>query len=172
MTIDISWNEIETIERNCFKDAPHLKVVKFNNNEIYYVAILGFYNLKNLVILSTKFSVTIDISWNEIETIERNCFKDAPHLKVVKFNNNEIYYVAILGFYNLKNLVILDLSHNMIQMIHSSVFLDIPKLEAIILQNYITESNAYKSLFEVTIKIIQTDDFHLCCAINRKTIYV
>ena len=40
-------------------------------------------NLKHIcnIYLSTKFSVTIHISWNEIETIERNCFKDAPHFK-------------------------------------------------------------------------------------------
>ena len=52
------------------------------------------------ILPSTKFSLIIAISWNAIETIERNCFKDAPHLKVVKINNNEIHYVAILGFYN------------------------------------------------------------------------
>ena len=90
-------------------------------------------------------------------------------MKVLRFNNNRIHYVATLAFYNLKNLAILDLSHNMIQMINSDIFLSCPKLEALILQNYTAESNAYNSLFEVTIKILQTDDFLLCCAINEQT---
>ena len=94
--------------------------------------------LEHVIILTTKedalisicpmskidLSLSIDASFNNLKTIETDCFLGGYFLKVIKLNDNNIYQIKIRAFFNLRNLVILNLANNKLVLLSSRIIIN------------------------------------------------
>lgn len=122
--LNLSFNDIEQLHENIFSDLHDLKILKINNN--------------NLTTLRNLFEKThslqhLDLSFNNIESTETTTFYQTKKLQSLKLNNNKISVVPDLQ--HLAVLTILDLSNNAITSLDSSIFSKIPLLQELRLTN-------------------------------------
>ena len=73
----------------------------------------------------------LDMSYNKINIINRNCFISLLSLNILYLKNNKIACVKSKDFYNLRNLNILDLSHNKIKILSADIFNGLHDIKAI-----------------------------------------
>ena len=96
-----------------------------------------------------QYSLFIDAGYNKITEINKNCFQEAPNLKMIKINNNMISEIQNEAFLNLPALLILDLSNNILFIFTPAVIINCFELEGIIFQNttiYIPEVHIIQNL--------------------------
>ncbi len=129
-------------------------------------------NLKD--ICSLMFDVfkimTVDASTNQIKVLFYGCFRNLPHLKVVKLNSNKIDSVVKDALVDLISLSMLNLSSNHLLRISIEAVQNSPILKILsLMNNSFTEitTDIFKNL---TLQLLETDDFHLCCLKPRKAL--
>ena len=113
---------------------------------------------------SFKYCFTLDVGFNNIETIHSFCFRNAYFLEVVKLNNNKISVIFSKAFVNLTSLHLLDLSDNLLHIFSSSMLLNSDPRELSLLNNDIKVTE----LSNLQLDIFRTNDHKLCCLITTK----
>ena len=125
-------------------------------------------NQNNLEHICNLFSISydffiIDVAFNQIKNIDKNCIKLGSHIQVIQLNNNKISKIHQKAFSGLEKLRILDLSDNLILFIPKIMSLNsITNLLLIIHSNKIDPSS-YAELSIWPFKFVQIYDYHLCC---------
>jgi hypothetical protein len=102
--LNLSYNQIGSIEENTFKNLINLKELYLNNNKIIIIHTNAFQYLINLEILN--------LSNNQIGSIEENTFKNLINLKELYLNNNKIMTIHKNAFQNLNKMNLIRLENN------------------------------------------------------------
>jgi Leucine-rich repeat (LRR) protein len=110
-TLDFSFNNLESIDEDMFKDFKELKVLNLASNRIKSISLFSFTsNAQNLLVL--------DLSQNKIGTsdcIEFLLFSSLVNLKVLNLSSNQLRSFSTHLLYNLFNLERLKLSMNQLE---------------------------------------------------------
>ena len=157
LILDLSFNEIENVNRKtffgkssllylflqsnlltsipelCFSKLPHLRILEINHNLIHTIQQKGFYGLTMVV--------KLDLSAMKIKEIGQHAFGGMVSLKYLNMSLNQITYIGGNVFQDLINLTHLNLSGNSLKLIAPSAFRILAKLES-----------------------LHTDDYKFCCA--------
>ncbi|XP_029651540.2 uncharacterized protein LOC115224769 [Octopus sinensis] len=155
ISLDLSENEITSIEEESFQNVRYLKYLWLHDNNIMNIEEGSFQNLSNLERLSLINNNIKDIKKetfqnltnleflylekNGIKKIEKGTFQNLANLNALHLDNNEITVIGEGSFHNLPSLEILWLYNNRITDIEEGSFKSIPKLETLsLLKNKIT----------------------------------
>ncbi|CAK9824102.1 Adhesion G protein-coupled receptor A3 [Anthophora retusa] len=126
--LDLSKNNIYTIETNIFKNFTNLKRLNLSQNDITFIGegcFNGLGNLERLDLSKNQISSidaytfrklsnlkTLDLSGNNISILKPSLFQDLMALERLKLNDNKLTTLKEGIFYGLKSLKQLDLSNN------------------------------------------------------------
>ncbi len=80
-TIQLESDQIESIERNTFKNLKYLQTLSLQDNKLNQIYDFYFEKLFNLN--------ELDLSDNSIEIIEKNSFNDLKRLTKLNLNRNK-----------------------------------------------------------------------------------
>ena len=120
-TVTLAYNKIETLPVNLFHDKAMLEQVYLNDNKIKSIDVGVFgANLPNLYIL--------DLSMNEITTIQPGVFSNLVDLRDLNLAANKISSLAEGSFSGIENLEGLRLQENHIEVLRSEYFKGLSKL--------------------------------------------
>ena len=118
------------------------------------------------ILPNLNHSLIIDLSFNRIRRIQKDCFQQASNLKTIKMNDNMISLVKNNAFYNLKALILLNLSNNIIVLLTSTIIIKCFELKAILIQNTsvkIPDSYVFKKL---GLKYFISNNYYSCCFLS------
>ena len=151
-TLNLSNNQISSIEANTFKELVNLNELWLNGNQLTLIENL-FQGLVSLTWL--------DLSRNKLESIEQNAFNDLTNLFTLNLSNNKINSIDVKSFIHLNNLNDLWLQDNQIKAIDVKMFKDLLNLNWLDLShNLLNESdktNLKESLINLDVLNIQED---------------
>lgn len=119
-SLNISHNNICSLESECFKNITQLQTLNLNNNRIPSVTASIFRYLKTLIVL--------DLSYNAIASIDANSFLNLRKLKLLNLAGNKLSTITFDGLVSLK---LLDLSKNAITIIDLNIFSGTPNLQVL-----------------------------------------
>lgn len=103
-SLDLSTNELKSINRGALENAKHLRALYLQNNEISQVhdgALKGLSSLR-----------TLDLSGNQIVALPASLYQDCPDLRKLSLNNNRLTVISSRLLNPVTGLVVLDLSNN------------------------------------------------------------
>ena len=100
-------------------------------------------------------TLTVDVSFNLLEYIKPDCFKNAIWLVSIKLNNNIISVFKREVIFQLKKLHHLNSNNNIITTLFLDFYLLVHNLEVVSIKN--------KFFDNLNIKIIVTDNYFICC---------
>ena len=112
----------------------------------------------------------IDLGFNQIDHLNRDCFKNGLLITSIMLNNNliPIFYKAVL--YHLINLSYLDLSNNIITKLFIDSNLLISYLEILSIKNNILTEISDSTFDNFNLKILVTDEYFICCNLPSNSI--
>ncbi|KAK5650149.1 hypothetical protein RI129_001178 [Pyrocoelia pectoralis] len=116
--LDISGNPLRANFKELFHYAQHLKELSLANTGITSVPYLPLPNL-----------VSLNLSYNNIEYIEKNSLQNLKHLRHLYLNNNDLTQIPSYLWIHLPFLKVVDLSFNAIQEITSESFYGLQSLQ-------------------------------------------
>ncbi len=134
-------------------------VVKLPNNHI--TKICG---------LKIKKIVHLNLETNDIEHLYKQCLATLLHLQILEINDNNITCIEAGSFHNLCNLKYLNLTNNPLSYLPEDMMSQTVKMKLLFVMN--TSSNFIHpdTLYDSSVNVIITDDYHLCCVASNKTI--
>ncbi|XP_053383916.1 toll-like receptor 3 [Mercenaria mercenaria] len=105
--------------------------------DIYSIGLvnISLKSLSNDTFRNVRGLIRLDLSYNELETINQNAFQMLTNLKYLQLGNNKLTVLHPEMFNWLHNLLILDLSHNKIKILNQGQFKHLTKLEILSLEN-------------------------------------
>ena len=108
----------------------------------------------------------LDLGFNHITMLEIKYFSCLPELNLIVMKHNLISQITESTFKTLPKLMSLDLSENKLNSLQKLTFTGLQNLILLnLLKNDINHVNS--RLFSGTeVKLIMTDDFHVCCMIT------
>ncbi|XP_031639016.1 slit homolog 3 protein-like [Contarinia nasturtii] len=112
-TIDLSFNKIKSVKYGIFGEK--LESVNISHNEL--IIINSTFVQQRCMLLHS-----LDVSYNQIETIENGAFNNSVHLRFLNLSNNNISNLNNELFRKLFDLKSLDLSHNKLTSIEPYAF--------------------------------------------------
>ncbi len=130
-----------------------------------------FINISNNVIseaclncdFQTHKTVMMDVSLNNVKSINKQCYCNLTELCQVLLGNNMISAIELHAFLYLPNLSKVSLRHNQLHRIPQNVFQHTPKLSVLHLEgNPLTDIDS-KMFHNLKLQTIFTDSFHVCC---------
>ncbi|CAH0560624.1 unnamed protein product [Brassicogethes aeneus] len=101
--LDLSRNELSTLDKNIFSENIKLRVINFSYNKIKVIESGLFYNM--------TYAQKISLDHNEIETLEKNTFRYLPALQHISLDNNKLKSLS-LDFETMPKLNSLSLKSN------------------------------------------------------------
>ncbi|XP_061384281.1 chaoptin-like [Danaus plexippus] len=125
-TVDLSYNQLETIPDNCFLKFPRLLYLDLSHNSIKKIELLTFEGMRSIE--------TLLLSYNEIKNMGLN-FVRFINLKKLELDHNELTSLSEESVKNLINLEHLNLSSNQLRTIQENSFRGLQKLQEIDLSN-------------------------------------
>ncbi|EDV20290.1 uncharacterized protein TRIADDRAFT_61214 [Trichoplax adhaerens] len=120
LNINISRNQIKSVESNTFRDMTSLQTVFLTNNDIKYLATNSFSSISPLQ--------TILLKNNLLAEIPTQLFNQIPYLLALTLDQNKIKEIPNGAFAGLKNLRNLKLQSNEIIQLRRETFKELPKL--------------------------------------------
>ncbi|XP_055372286.1 protein slit-like isoform X2 [Condylostylus longicornis] len=121
--LDLSGNNITIIFDSDFQHLSRLRVLQITDNEIHTIEKGAMNELTSLV--------RLDLSNNEIRAMPRGILKGAVSLKTLQLDNNQIMCVDELAFKGLFDLEILTLNNNNLTLLPQNVLNDLDSLRAL-----------------------------------------
>ena len=98
-----------------------------------------------------------------------NCFKTSFKLKSIVLKDNFLSRIDNKAFSNLRELLLLDLSNNCLQEFSSDGLVHSIKLHILkICDNSLASITKY-SFNKIPLKILETDDYRICCIVKSGT---
>ncbi|XP_043512132.1 adhesion G protein-coupled receptor A3 isoform X4 [Frieseomelitta varia] len=125
--LDLSKNNIYTIEANIFKNLTNLKRLNLSQNYITSIDTECFNGLGNLE--------RLDLSKNQISTIDAYTFRKLPNLKRLDLSGNNISMVKPSLFHDLLALERLKLNENKLTTLMEGTFFGLNSLKQLDLSN-------------------------------------
>ena len=108
-------------------------------------------------------TLTIDVSFNLVEHVDPNCFRNGFKLISIKLNNNIISIFHRIVIFHLKHLYFLDLSNNFISILFSDYYLLAPFLDVVSIKNNRLSTISSRFFDDLNIKTLVTDNYFICC---------
>ena len=112
---------------------------------------------------------TIDLSNNIIMTISKGCFMNLSHLHTINIQVNNISSAESRSFQNLKKIYLLDMSCNKLLFLFRNTFYNINSIDTLKLQHNLFNAINFHMFSSVPVKMIITNDFHICCISPKDT---
>ena len=142
-----------------------LEMLQFIHHPISITIVRNMLDRLCNIIPTVDYVLVVDAGFNKLEVVETDCFEQAPNLKVIKLNVNRISTIKLKGFYNLTSLLLLELSNNVLALLNKNMFIKLLVLETLIIKNNCIEPSNFddNALYSLSIKILKTDDYILCC---------
>ncbi len=152
VTLDLSFNEIEsidskfflgksslsflnlqsnllvTIPEDCFKSLTNLRDLGLSNNHLHTIQYRGFYGLRSLP--------KLDLSGMRITDIEDHAFGNMKSLTHLNLSLNQISFIGADVFKDLPELTHLNLSGNLLHLIDTATFQGLSKLQSLHTSDY------------------------------------
>jgi Leucine-rich repeat (LRR) protein len=122
--LDLSYNNIQTIEDLAFNDLEYLKVLELNGNLIKSINKLTFHGLSAIEQLNLRD--------NKISSISDDSFNFSL-ITDLDLSKNSIQVINVMTLNKLVNLINLDLSQNLIRIIVDYSFQSLNQLKTLIL---------------------------------------
>ncbi len=150
------------------------EIVSFANSQTEILQI----QQKNLVDLSHFICnrhnlVTVDASFNKIERISSNCFSEMTRIVFILLSHNSLTHIMSQHFKNLDSLQLVNFSHNPVINIQEKPFENVSNLFYV--SFYRTDDVAVCTIFvhnqflnDLPVKVLQTNDYHICCLLPEK----
>ena len=117
----LSMNKLKRIKRGQLIGLSNLQILCIDNNEIDFIELNSFENLKNLKYLN--------IQSNKIKVIMGNMFVDKDKIEILYLHQNKIENIETIPFNSLYSLKKLHLFSNKITIIKFGHFIDLHNLE-------------------------------------------
>ncbi|VEN50914.1 unnamed protein product, partial [Callosobruchus maculatus] len=165
--LDLSSNKLTILPDNVFTSLGLLQSLDLSSNPLranfkelfHYAQGLKYLNLANSGIASTPHLplpnlITLNLSRNHIEAINKNSVQELGKLKVLDLSHNDLFQVPSHLWIHLPNLKTLDLSYNPIKELNAESFAGLQTLQEINLQHlkYLNRFES-KSLLQLRILI-------------------
>ena len=144
---------------NLLLKANSIVFLKINHNEIENVCNGVHYNE----------TVIMDASYNSISILLTNCFTQSKKMKVIKLDTNKITTIQDKTFSDLPYLIFLNLANNFLMEIHSNVLININSLIILSLTNNSLMCLSSDSFTDMSVKVILTNDYRVCCILPQNT---
>lgn len=126
VSLDLSYNIIETLDRRLFSSLINLESLYLNNNHLKTLEGNIFSDLMNLK--------KLDLYYNKLEALNVNSFVGLENnLKELDLNNNRLEIINRDVFSNLKQLVSLNFCNNSIESLDKRPFFGLINLETLII---------------------------------------
>ena len=119
---------------------------------------------------SLKDTLLIDLGFNKIGEIKSKCFYYGFSITVLKLNNNQLTTFYKASILHLKSLEYLDLSSNNLRIIFNDFSDTYVSLKILIIFKNKFERMSKPSLKAMGIKLLLTNNYHLCCLISPGSI--
>ena len=147
--LNMSYNDIQVIEKECFLTLDYLENINLSHNLITEIETRAFNNLTQLQIVDLSHNVlhlvpkglfdntpisTLDVSYNRISYIRNNTFNGLWSLESLHLNHNQIHGIASHAFRTLYSLESIDLQRNDLRSIQTQ-FANLSSLTTLILRN-------------------------------------
>ncbi|KAG5677223.1 hypothetical protein PVAND_006999 [Polypedilum vanderplanki] len=123
----LSYNNIEYIADNAFRNVSDLQSLKLDNNEIEMLATNVFRGLNMLR--------TLILSFNKIAYLPLFIFHDLENLETLELNNNLIRIISAGQFESNRLLQHIDLNNNRLMIIDNGTFNDLINIQQLKLEN-------------------------------------
>lgn len=148
--IDLSYNEIITIEN---MKKPNLKSLYLQKNNITYVYKGIFEKYENLL--------NLNLGYNNIALIPDKTFSSLNQLRSLNISYNNIETINKQAFYGLKKLEVLSIDHNKIKYLRIDIFSFTPNLNSLHVTDipYICSPKFAKEFSKIEVRII-ADEVH------------
>ncbi len=118
---------------------------------------------------SLTYTLVVDMSFNNIQLIEDECFENSSRIKVLKLNNNKIKFFSVKMVSDLNFLQYLDLSFNPLKEV-CKYKISIKQRKIILKLSHNNLSGMVMlSIKQITTKILLTNDYQLCCNVPFET---
>ncbi|XP_053403438.1 protein toll-like [Mercenaria mercenaria] len=105
--------------------------------------------MKPVLFRDIVVTTTLDLSYNNLESVDENLFQNQPLLKYLHLQNNKLTVLPQNIFKGLRSILTIDVSHNFITSIHIDPFQSLPHIQEIYLNNNLIEYlpvNIFKNL--------------------------
>ena len=110
-----------------------------------------------------KSLVIVDLRFNALKSLCKDCFKCLKDLKIIFLDNNNISLIESLSFNNLINLKIISLSSNPITNFPRSLFAYFTSLKMLSIRRISFSEIEPNTFYDLNIEFIDTSDYHICC---------
>ena len=112
----------------------------------------------------------LDVSINFIIKLETKCFVPSWQVQILSINDNLITYLEAGSFHNLSQLKFLNISNNPLSNLPQSIAKQSFHLKLFYIVNVSLKNIDFQSLIYLPIKLIITNDYHLCCISSNVTL--
>ncbi len=133
-------------------------VVKLSNNHI--TTICG---------INVKKIIYFNLETNDIEHLYKQCMKTLIQLQILEIDDNKITCIEVGSFHKLHNLKYLNLSNNPLSYLPENMMSNSVKLKLLFIMNTSLNSIHPDTLYGLSVNVIITDDYRLCCVACNKT---
>lgn len=164
-SLDVSGNQLETLNRDTFHQIMRLRYLSLASNKIKEISSDVFSDLLDLSELSLAGNKLVNFN-NGIEV-----FKQLRQLKILDLSNNSINNIERHVFYGLENLVDLNMSRNKLYILPYQVFESMRAIEVVDLSHNILVS--FLDNFFIHNHRLKTLQLHnnLIGKINKNSLY-
>ncbi len=113
--------------------------------------------------------VSLDLSFNDIASLEKYTFVGLLELHFVVLSHNAISYISTGAFKNLTDLYVLNLENNSLSDIAPHPFQNVRQIDIMLLSNnHLTQKSIEEMCrWSVSVKTIHTSAIELCCFVNN-----
>ena len=112
----------------------------------------------------------LDLGFNSLGQIQKNCFASLWLLQTLIVNDNQINFIETGSFYNLTNLKLINLSNNPLIKQSQSIFKTSVQLKLFYVTNVNFMDIDIHAIQELSVKVIITTDYHLCCISSKDSV--
>ncbi|XP_061721111.1 transforming growth factor beta activator LRRC32-like [Cydia pomonella] len=170
--LNLSHNSLNNILDGTFELFPNIESLDLSHNYFVAIDIMFFEGIKKLLHLNMsnnriayidsslqrmRYLVTLDLSYNFIETVAAKDFAKLVNIQEIKLDSNKIHTIEKHVFDNTVSLTTVDLQDNAVVSIDQDIFINATKLRSIYLSRNnlkFLPKNAFKgkTIFDFTIE--------------------
>ncbi|XP_023293395.2 leucine-rich repeat-containing protein 15 isoform X1 [Lucilia cuprina] len=143
--LDLSYNDITTVDKKCFENFSHLKHLNLSNNALHTLDWESFSKLRRLseidlsynrleylddrLFARNKYLLKINLEGNKLESLQHKTLLNNPFVEELNLKNSQLFVLQPELFSGLPNLRKLDLSKNLLNNFNTEDFEYLKKLE-------------------------------------------
>ncbi|KAM7352948.1 uncharacterized protein ACRADG_005282 [Cochliomyia hominivorax] len=172
--LDLSYNDITSVDKKCFANYTHLKYLNLSNNALHTLDWEAFSKLRRLTEIDLSYNrleylderlfvrnknlLKINLEGNKLESLTNNALLKNPFVREINLRNSQIFLLQPEVFKGLTNLQFIDLSKNLLNNFNLEDFQHLKSLKEINLsENYIkcdqSVQNKIQQLEDLGIKV-------------------